>query len=125
MTRAREAQAERNSRSGVALTVLLSLFLGAFFVWPLIESVRGAFFDRDGTFTLAYLAAVFENPVYLEGFRNSLAVAAASTLVAALIGVPLALLFGRYEFVGRVVFACQRAGIQKVGFVTEPPPRGG
>jgi len=30
---------------------------------------------------------------------------------------------GRYEFVGRVVFACQRAGIQKIGFVTEPPPR--
>jgi biopolymer transport protein ExbD len=28
---------------------------------------------------------------------------------------------GRYEYVGRVVFACQRAGIQKVGFVTEPP----
>jgi biopolymer transport protein ExbD len=34
-------------------------------------------------------------------------------------------LAGRYEFVGRVVFACQRAGIQKVGFVTEPPARGG
>jgi biopolymer transport protein ExbD len=30
----------------------------------------------------------------------------------------------RYEFVGRVVFACQRAGIQKIGFITEPPPRG-
>jgi biopolymer transport protein ExbD len=29
----------------------------------------------------------------------------------------------RYESVGRVVFACQRAGIQKVSFVTEPPPR--
>jgi len=28
---------------------------------------------------------------------------------------------GRYEHVGRVVFAAQRAGIQKVGFVTEPP----
>jgi biopolymer transport protein ExbD len=28
---------------------------------------------------------------------------------------------GRYEYVGRVVFAAQRAGIQKVGFVTEPP----
>ncbi len=27
---------------------------------------------------------------------------------------------GRYEFVGRVVFAAQRAGIQKVGFITEP-----
>jgi biopolymer transport protein ExbD len=32
---------------------------------------------------------------------------------------------GRYEFVGRVVFAAQRAGIQKVGFVTEPAPRCG
>jgi len=29
-----------------------------------------------------------------------------------------------YEYVGRVVFACQRAGILKVGFITEPPPRG-
>ncbi len=32
---------------------------------------------------------------------------------------------GRYEFVGRVVFNCQRAGILKSGFITEPPPRGG
>ena len=30
----------------------------------------------------------------------------------------------RYEFVGKVVFSCQRAGIQKISFVTEPPPRG-
>jgi biopolymer transport protein ExbD len=30
----------------------------------------------------------------------------------------------RYEFVGRVVFACQRAGIIKIGFITEPPVRG-
>ena len=31
---------------------------------------------------------------------------------------------GRYEFVGRVVLACQRAGIAKVGFITEPPAKG-
>jgi biopolymer transport protein ExbD len=31
----------------------------------------------------------------------------------------------RYEFVGRVVLACQRAGIVKIGFIVEPPPRGG
>ena len=30
-----------------------------------------------------------------------------------------------YEGVGRVIYACQRAGIAKVGFITEPPPRGG
>ncbi len=30
----------------------------------------------------------------------------------------------RYEFVGSAVFACQRAGILKIGFIIEPPVRG-
>ena len=30
-----------------------------------------------------------------------------------------------YESVGRIIYACQRAGIAKVGFITEPPVRGG
>src|SRR5215469_2182340 len=30
----------------------------------------------------------------------------------------------RYDGVGRVIYASQRAGIAKVGFITEPPPRG-
>ncbi|HNJ82593.1 MAG TPA: biopolymer transporter ExbD [Piscinibacter sp.] len=30
----------------------------------------------------------------------------------------------RYESIGRVVFACQRAAIAKISFVTEPPPKG-
>jgi biopolymer transport protein ExbD len=29
----------------------------------------------------------------------------------------------RYEFIGRVILAAQRAGIAKVGFVTEPPAK--
>jgi biopolymer transport protein ExbD len=31
----------------------------------------------------------------------------------------------QYEGVGRVLYACQRAGITKVSFITEPPARGG
>ena len=31
----------------------------------------------------------------------------------------------RYEYIGKVILAAQRAGIVKVGFITEPPPRGG
>ncbi|MBC7502212.1 MAG: biopolymer transporter ExbD, partial [Herminiimonas sp.] len=31
----------------------------------------------------------------------------------------------RYEFVGRAILTAQRAGIAKVGFITEPPARGG
>jgi biopolymer transport protein ExbD len=30
---------------------------------------------------------------------------------------------GNYEGVGRVVYACQRAGISKISFITEPPVR--
>jgi biopolymer transport protein ExbD len=30
-----------------------------------------------------------------------------------------------YDGVGRIIYACQRAGIAKVGFITEPPVRGG
>jgi biopolymer transport protein ExbD len=29
-----------------------------------------------------------------------------------------------YESVGRIIYACQRAGIVKIGFITEPPPKG-
>jgi biopolymer transport protein ExbD len=32
-------------------------------------------------------------------------------------------LAGRYESIGKAVFACQRAGMRKIGFVTEPPAR--
>ena len=31
----------------------------------------------------------------------------------------------KYDSVGRIIYACQRAGIAKVGFITEPPVRGG
>ncbi|OAJ60040.1 biopolymer transporter ExbD [Paraburkholderia ginsengiterrae] len=31
----------------------------------------------------------------------------------------------RYEFIGRVITACERAGISKVSFITQPPARGG
>ena len=30
-----------------------------------------------------------------------------------------------YSSVGKIIYACQRAGISKVGFIMEPPPRGG
>ncbi len=29
-----------------------------------------------------------------------------------------------YDGVGKVIYACQRAGIVKISFITEPPPRG-
>jgi len=30
----------------------------------------------------------------------------------------------KYEYVGKVIYTAQRAGVQKVGFITEPPDKG-
>src|SRR3954465_974175 len=90
----------RRAPSSLLLPVV-SLIFGVFFLWPLFESMRGAFVDRDGHVTLAYVGAVFRNPVYVLGFRNSLSVAVGTTVLSALLGIPLALLFQRWEFPGR------------------------
>ena len=48
--------------------------------------------------------------------------------IAVLVPQPKIKVYGdenvRYEFIGRVVLAFQRAGIAKMSFVVEPPPRG-
>lgn len=88
-------------RPSALLLPLTAVIFAVFFLWPLLESLRGAFVDQQGSFTLAYVVGVFDNPVYLIGFRNSLAVAFGTTLLTALVGVPLALLFQRWEFPGR------------------------
>jgi len=91
-----------NKRGPSALMLpLLALIFGLFFLWPLAEAMRGAFVDPRGHFTLAYVTAVFDNPVYMLGFRNSLGIAIGTTLLTALVGIPLALVFQRWEFPGR------------------------
>lgn len=30
----------------------------------------------------------------------------------------------KYEYIGKVIYTAQRAGVQKVGFMTEPPDKG-
>lgn len=91
--------------AGDWLLAPISLIFAVFFVWPLWESLRGAFVDGSGNFTLAYLRAVFQNPVYLSGFANSLMVGVGATLLAALLGIPLAFLFQRFDFPGRRLLA--------------------
>ena len=29
----------------------------------------------------------------------------------------------KYDYIGKIIYACQRAGIAKIGFITEPPAR--
>jgi len=49
---------------------LFALLLALFLFWPLLESVRGAFFDAHDTASVGYVLGVFRNPVLVEGFGN-------------------------------------------------------
>jgi iron(III) transport system permease protein len=83
----------------------LLVFLGCFLVWPLVESLRGAFFDPSGRPTLAYVTLLAGNPTYVTGFVNAVGVAVAATLVASAIGIAVALILDRFAFPGRTLLA--------------------
>ena len=80
---------------------LTAVFFALFFLWPIAETVRGAFVGSDGRFTLDYIAEVFRNPLYLEGLWNSFRIGIFATLLAAVIAMPLAWISDRFNFPGK------------------------
>ncbi len=90
--------------AGVCLAGALVLaFLLLFFVLPVARVFITAFIDGDGSFTLGHFGAFFGQSLMRESFFNSLYVAVLSTLVAALIAVPLAYFTVRFEFRGALL----------------------
>jgi len=80
---------------------IVSVLLGVAFVWPLFSVIAGGFYD--GEFTLKYLCAVFRNPIYVEGLRNSIMLAIGTTVLASLVSLPLAWLANRFDFPGKSI----------------------
>ncbi len=78
-----------------------TLFFFCFFLLPIWISAQQAFMTTDGDFTIAYVAEVFKNPIYLEGLMNSLRMAIFSTVFSIIIALPLALLANTYRFPGK------------------------
>ncbi len=87
----------------IGVFAVMLAFFGCFLVLPVAETLRGAFADRDGNFTLVYLAEVFRNPVYLEGLRNSFLLAVAVTALAMMLALPLAWVSDRFLFPGKTL----------------------
>lgn len=89
-------------KTGVAWTIFgfVAALLSVLFFWPLGIVISGGFWV-EGHFTLRYLIAVFENPVYVEGLLNSLKIALGTTSFTMIIALPLAWIANRYEFRGK------------------------
>ena len=83
----------KNTGAILIAAAILSL-LGLFFFWPLALTVKSAFvFNRQ--WTLAIFRELVQNPLYIEGLLNSLALAIVTTGLVVCMALPLAMLAAR------------------------------
>lgn len=87
----------RSRRWGSALLAAVLLWLVAY---PLLLTLVGGLREHGG-WTLDHVRAFVARPTELSALWGSLWIAVVSVLLAALLGIPLAYFFERYEFPGR------------------------
>ena len=93
-------------RDTLLLLIVLAVF-GTFLGWPIFQTVRVGFLGvadkagNYGSFTLAYVGAVFKDPLLVWGLIHSLMIAVAVTSLCTLVSVPLALLAQKFDFKGK------------------------
>lgn len=109
MTRGRRPAASAwERRHTAALAVPVVLLLVWLVLYPnllvLVESVR-----EDGRLTLGHYADFFATRAELAALWASVWISLASVALSALIGVPLAMFFHRFDFPGRKVFGALAA----------------
>ena len=75
-----------------------ALFFAVFFIWPIIQILKGGFIDADGHLTFAYVTALLRDPIYLGGIGNSFLLGCTTTSLAFLIALPLAIISDRFLF---------------------------
>ncbi len=86
----------------LAVGAVAALFLGLFFLLPLIKVFGASILDASGkTFTIANYTSVLSNRFFLNGLANSLGIAASSSVCAVLIGVPFAFCLARLPIGGK------------------------
>lgn len=73
--------------------ILLLIFL----VYPLFSIIFQSFLGKDGGLTLKYYKTFFDKPYYYRTLFNSLKVSISTTILAVLVGVPMAYITSRYN----------------------------
>ena len=87
------------SRTTARLVFLgTAAFFAVFFLWPILQILKGGFLNSDGRLTFAFLGALLADPIYLEALRNSFLLACAGTTLAFLVAMPLAFISDRYLY---------------------------
>jgi len=94
------------SRSVANAIFLFTLaFFAVFFLWPIAITLKEAFKDPEGGFTIDFIAEVFRNKIYLEGLWNAFLMAFFTTLGCLVLAMPLAMLNVRCNFPGKAILS--------------------
>lgn len=96
----------RDTRFTILLLIPVLLVLVAYVLYPSLRT----FFEslqKDGSISFSNYHDFFsqESKTNLEALWNSVYISLLSVLVSALIGIPLAIIFNRYDFPGRSLFS--------------------
>ncbi|MEK5520330.1 iron ABC transporter permease [Heyndrickxia sporothermodurans] len=96
----------RNNRLTILLLIPILLILIAYVLYPSIKTLIESLYQGE-TFTFANYSDFFvqESKTNLEALWNSVYISLLSVFVSALIGIPLAIIFNRYDFPGRSFFS--------------------
>ncbi|MBL9149065.1 MAG: iron ABC transporter permease [Phycisphaerae bacterium] len=86
-----------------ALLGFLLAFLGAFLVYPIWLTIRGAIIDDQGSFVSYAILEVFRDPTWRTGLINATLIAISTTTLASVIAFPLALVASRCEWKGKAL----------------------
>ena len=84
---------------------LIWAFLVLFLVYPLCRIFYDAVTDEAGRFTLANFHAFFTDRFYLRSLVNSMILGVTTVICASVLGIAVAFLLVRYDFVGRNLFS--------------------
>src|SRR6266849_521370 len=96
----------RRWRLGPAVGVgLIWAFLILFLIYPLGRIFYDAVTDEAGRWTLANFREFFTDRFYLRSLVNSMILGVATVISASVLGIAVAFLLVRYDFVGRNLFS--------------------
>ncbi|MBS8265697.1 iron ABC transporter permease [Mesobacillus boroniphilus] len=96
----------RDNRLTLYLLIPVLLVLIAYVLYPSLRTILESL-QKEGSFTFGNYEDFFsqESKTNLEALWNSVYISVLSVLVSAVIGIPLAFIFNRYDFPGRGFFA--------------------
>ena len=98
----------KTDRRSVALLVITAIVLLYGVIYPNLSLVISSF-QRAGSWTLANYREILSQGIVIEAIVSSVGLSIGTVLFCALVGVPLAVLFERYTFPGRRLFAALAA----------------